>query len=315
MAARPDLLRPAKCYGPSVAQTKGKSHKGKPAAAAKPTAAPKVAKAKPAPPSKPAARTAPTAKAGKPSPVPVPAKPKGPPVKTAITATTARVLKPAKPTRPSLPPPPPGPPPPPPPRDELLAPRDIARLTRYGERFGANKIDVRWLPLQLPVTTSSLAVFDPGAPKSWRVFERPVGTGQFRAMISIARTEDGKERLAAIVVHVGRPPITRWTVAHYKGQKKPKSADQLPKIPVTTGWVALLDASKDSPGALAVPATSAGLTPIEVPLTDGRKALALPCGNGEYAAYWAIDAHDKPICLVLDFDVFTQKDWKARPPS
>ena len=49
-----------------------------------------------------------------------------------------------------------------------------------------------------------------------------------------------------------------------------------------------------------------------VPLTDGRRALALPCDEGEYAAYWAVDAADKPICLVVDFDAFTQKDWKAR---
>ena len=71
------------------------------------------------------------------------------------------VAKPAKPkaakstrapkvTRPSLPLPP-LPPPPPLPRDEMPAPRDVARLTRYGERFGPYKIDVRWLPLQLPV--------------------------------------------------------------------------------------------------------------------------------------------------------------------
>src|SRR5690606_7496145 len=53
-------------------------------------------------------------------------------------------VKPKKATRPSLPLPPP---PPkvetPPVRDEMPAPRDIARLTRYGERFGAHKIDVR----------------------------------------------------------------------------------------------------------------------------------------------------------------------------
>ena len=146
------------------------------------------------------------------------------------------------------------------------------------------------------------------------MFDRPVSAGQFRAMLSIARTEDGKERLAAIVIHVGRPPIARWTVAHYKGQKKPKSADQLPTTPVTTGWIALIDAGKDAPGVVAVPATApAGVQPVEIPLTDGRKALALPCGNGDYTAYWATDATDKPICLVLDFDVFTQKEWKARP--
>jgi hypothetical protein len=144
------------------------------------------------------------------------------------------------------------------------------------------------------------------------VLDRPSGNGAFRAMLSLARTEDNKEKLAAVVIHVGRPPIARWTVAHFRGQKKPKSADQLPRIPVTTGWIALLDAGKDSPGTLAMPA-GLGIQPVEVPLTDGRRALALPCGNGEYAAYWAVDASDKPICIVLDFDVFSQKEWKARP--
>jgi len=229
------------------------------------------------------------------------------PVKKPVTAA-----KKLKATRPSLPLPPP-PPPPPAERDELPAPRDVARLTRYGERFGDRKIDVRWLPLQLPVNSGALAIFDPGAPKTWRVFDRPSGNGQFRAMLSIARTEDNKERLAAIVIHTGRPPIARWTVAHYKGGKKPKSADALPRVPVTSGWIALLDAGKDAPGKLAVPETITGVSPVEVPLTDGRRALALPCGNGEFAAYWAVDATDKPICIVVDFDVFTQKEWKARP--
>lgn len=173
---------------------------------------------------------------------------------------------------------------------------------------------MRWLPIQLPVSGGAIAVLDPAVPKSWRVFDRPVGTGQFRAMLSLARSEDGTERLAAIVIHVGRPPIARWTVAHYKGQKKPKSADQLPRVAVTSGWVALLDAAGESPGVVAVAAPAQpGIQPVEVPLVDGRRALALPCGNGEYAAYWAIDATDKAICLVLDFDVLTQKEWKARP--
>lgn len=221
----------------------------------------------------------------------------------------AVAVKPKKPTRPSLPLPP-APPPPPPPRDELIAPRDIGRLLRYGEQFGAHRIDVRMLPLQLPAASGALAACDPGAPKSFRVYDRPVGGGQFRVMLSVARTGD-KERLAAIVVHVGRPPIAKWTVAHYRGQKRPKSADQLPRVPISDGWLLLLDAGKGSPGAVDVPPL-AGITPIELPLADGRRALALPCGEGDYAAYWAIDAADKPVCLVVDFEVFTQKDWKAK---
>ncbi|NVB78575.1 MAG: hypothetical protein HOV81_09295 [Kofleriaceae bacterium] len=270
-----------------MVKTKGKSPKGK--------AAPRKAVK--------AAKPAKAAKIAKPAKAPKIAKP---------TKLPAVAVKPAKPTKPSLPPPP-APALPPPQRDELAAPRDIARLTRYGERFGANRIDVRWPSIQLPIAAHAIALFDPGVPKSWRVLDRPVGTGQFKPMLSIARTDDGKEKLAALTIHTGRPPIARWTVAHHKGGKKPKSADQLPVISVTTGWLALVDGT-DSPGPVALPAAQ-GITPVEVPLTDGRKVLALPCPNGEYTCYWAVDGADKPICLVVDFDVFTQKDWKTRPPA
>jgi len=218
-------------------------------------------------------------------------------------------------------------------RDEMLATRDIARLLRYGERFGADKIDVRMLPLQLHTGSGSLAVFDPAAPSTWHVFDRPIGSGAFRVMLSVARPDDrtddaggaggapggpgdgaARERLAAVVIHVGRPPIARWTVAHFRGLARPMTADALPRTAATTGWLTLLDAGDGSPGVIALP-PSTGVTPIEVPLTDGRRALALPCGKGEFAAYWAVDAADKPICIVIDLDVFTQKAWKAKPGS
>ncbi len=269
-----------------MAKTKGAVNKAKPAKAAKPT---KPAKAPPPPP---------------------------PPPKPKKLPTVAK--KPAKAGRPSLPLPPP-PPPPPPTRDEFDADRDIGRLLRYGERFGAKKIDVRMLQLALPIASGSLAVCDPGVPKSFKALDRPTGTGIFRVMLSVARTPDkpglpDKEQLAAVVIHVGRPPIAKWTVAHAQGQKKPKSEDQIPTWPVTTGFFALLDAGSGSPGVLAVPPSS-GVNPVEIPLTDGRRVLAFPSGNGEFSAYWAIDAADKPVCLVIDFDVLSQKDWKAKPPS
>ena len=241
-----------------------------------------------------------------PKPTPAPPKPPGKPKLPTVA------VKPKTAGRPSLPLPPP-PPPPPAHRAELVAPRDIGRLLRYGEPFGPHKIDVRMLPIQLPSASGALAVVDPAAPKSWRAFDRPVAPGAFRVMLSVARSGD-KERLAAIVIHVGRPPIERWTVAHYKGQKPPKSADQLPRIETTSGWIVLVDAGAGSPGPIAVPASS-GIQPVEVPLADGRRALALPAGTGEFAAYWAVDATDKPVCLVVDFEVFSQKDWKAKPTS
>src|SRR6478735_7202610 len=122
--------RMGKCYGAPVAKTKGKSR----AAVKSVKAAAKKAKAV------------------------VVVEKVAPKIKTTILKaketvdkktgkTFVRAIKPAKATKPSQPPPPPGPPPPPPPRSELTSMRDIARLTRYGERFGANKIDVRWLPI------------------------------------------------------------------------------------------------------------------------------------------------------------------------
>lgn len=250
-----------------------------------------------------------SAKAVKPAPKPATKPAKALPSKRASTPAITRAVKPARASKPSLPLPPP-PPAPPSVRDELAAPRDIARLLRYGERFGDKKIDIRMLPLQLPVPSGLLAICDPAAPKSWRVLDRPAAPGTFRVMLAVARGPAGEEELAAVVIHVGRPPIERWTVAHPRG-KKPKTFEDVPRWDVGSGWISVVDAGSDgtAPGPLAVPASS-GVNPVEIPLTDGRRALALPCGKGSYVAYWAIDAADKPVCLVLDFDVFTQKEWK-----
>lgn len=242
----------------------------------------------------------------------------------------AIAIKPKKASAPSLPLPPP-PPPPPAHRDEMIAPRDIGRLLRYGEQFGPHRIDVRMLPIQLPAASGALAVMDPLVPKSFRTYDRPVVAGQFRVMLSIAKTSDksgNKERLAAIVIHVGRPPIAKWTVAHFAKQKMPKSPDDLPRVDVTGDYVVLLDAGKGAPGPIAVSAPAPApppafntpgpaplppsIAPVEIPLTDGRRALALASGDGSFAAYWGVDAEDKAVCLVLDFETFTQKDWKAK---
>lgn len=246
--------------------------------------------------------------ASKPKPKPK-AKPKPKPKPTAKPKARASKPKTPRPTRPSLPLPPP-PPAPPPPRAELAAPRDIGRLLRYGERFGARRIDVRMLPVQLPVASGSIGLADTATPKTWRVLDRPTGAGSFRVMLSIVR-DGARDQLAAVVIHVGRPPIVRWTVAHWKGTRPPRSADDLPRIAVTSGWLAVVDAGAGAPGAVAVPAAE-GAVPIDLGLGDGRRALAVPCA-GELVAYWGIDAADKPVCLVLDLEALSAKDWKAKP--
>jgi putative endonuclease len=224
----------------------------------------------------------------------------------ALSKTTTMMSAPVPMPRPAAPPAP---------RDELPAPRDVARLLRYGERFGEHRIDSRMLGVQLPATVGTLAVFDPAVPKSWRAFDRPIGAGQFRVMLSVAKKGEA-EQLAAIVIHVGRPPIARWTVAHYRGSKKPKSAEALPRVPITSGWLALVDGGDPSaPIAPPVAGAAAGLNPVELALVDGRRALAFPCTPGEHAAYWGIDAADKPVCLVIELDIFKLKEWKLAKPG
>jgi hypothetical protein len=229
-----------------------------------------------------------------------------------------------KPTAPSQPLPPP-PPPPPAQRLEASAPRDIGRLLRYGEKFGANKIDVQMLPLQLAVPSGAVALMDAAAPKSFRVFDRTTGAGAFRVMLSFVRAPDGAARLAAFAIHTGRPPIARWTVAHELGKKPPKTPDDIAPLEIASGHAILVDAKGGSPGAVAVhsappattgaatsgPAATALLSPHEILLPDGRRALAFPVG-GEVTAYWGVDAADKPVCLVVDCDAISAKDWRAR---
>ncbi|MFT3694807.1 MAG: hypothetical protein QM831_16785 [Kofleriaceae bacterium] len=199
----------------------------------------------------------------------------------------------------------PAPPPAPAKRDEWPPAKDVGRLIRYGEKFGALKIETKMREQPLPITSGAIAIFDPADKKSWKVIDRPIGVGQFRSMVSVIG-----DRTIAITVHCGRPPIDHWAVAHYKG-KKPKSADEA-SVASSTGWIAICEATGGSPGVLALPdAKGAAIT--EVPLTDGRKALAIPCAKSDISAYWAVDATDKPICFVIDCDALTQKDWKAKP--
>jgi hypothetical protein len=205
-------------------------------------------------------------------------------------------------------------------RRELPALRDVSRLLRYGERFGAHKIEVRWLANPLPLPSGGFAIVDPAVKKSQRVLERNIAAGNFRCMLAIA--VDGKEsanaggRLAAAVFHCGRPPISRWTVAHFAGTKPPAAGAALPCVVSTSGWVALQDAKStaafDDPTALPPPQSASGNMSIERRAGDATPAIAFAVKPGEYTAYWAVDEHDKAVCLVIDFDLFTQKDWKSK---
>jgi hypothetical protein len=218
---------------------------------------------------------------------------------------------------------------PPSPAGELGAVRDVGRLLRHGEAFGDHKIEIRHLPSPVVVTSGRIAVADPLTPASGRVLARQVPHGRFRVMLGIA-TIDGEQRIAAAVMHVGRPPIARWVIAHFEGQKPPKSADQLPVFGVDAGTAAFMDALvlealRAAPDE-AEPPVQAALVPqltatpsaantgqwIADPIS-GRNLVAFTSGwgDGTYASYWALDGAGQPVCLVTDFDLFTKGEWKV----
>ena len=119
-----------------------------------------------------------------------------------------------------------------------------------------------------------------------------------------------------MILHCGRPPIARWTVAHFAGTKPPTEAAQLPSVVSASGWFAVQDAATTAavtdPAALPPPVFAPNAMAVER-RAGNDVAFAFPVGAGAYTAYWGIDAHDKAVCLVIDFDVFTQKDWRAKP--
>jgi hypothetical protein len=234
-------------------------------------------------------------------------------------AATEPPIRPVRPgSRAPAPPPQPAPPPVPAPvvpvrvvpdgpTGELAPARDVSRLLRHGEQFGAHRIEIRHLPTPVVVTSGRIAVADPRAPKGGKVLARKVAAGRFRVMLGVARV-DGEERVAAAVMHVGRPPIARWVIAHFEGGKPPKSAEEPPVFDVGGDTAAFMDALVlDELRALDDPSTFAPDPAAERNLV----AFASGWGDGAYASYWALDAAGHPVCLVTDFDLFTKAEWKV----
>jgi hypothetical protein len=147
------------------------------------------------------------------------------------------------------------------------------------------------------------------------VLDRKVTPGTFRCMLAVAVGGD-KEKLAAVVFHCGRPPIARWTVAHFAGSKPLVVNAALPTVTSTSGWLAVQDATctaaVDDAAVLPAPIFSATAMSVERRTAAGV-AVAFPVKPGDYTAYWGVDEHDKAVCLVVDFDVFSQKDWRSKP--
>ena len=173
------------------------------------------------------------------------------------------------------------------------------------------KIDVRWLPLQLPVASGALGVSIPAVAEELARVRSP---GRQRSVPRDAVDRAHRRRQGAPRrdrIHVGRPPIARWTVAHFKGRRR-RSRRPAAARRGDDAAGSRCSMRHDRPARRGAAGDDRGPRRSRCRSPTAARALALPCGNGEYAALLGGRRADKPICLVVDFDVFTQKEWKAR---
>ncbi|MEZ4367473.1 MAG: DUF4241 domain-containing protein [Kofleriaceae bacterium] len=333
-----------------MAKPKQKTKAGRATATAKKPAAKKPSVKKPAakkPAAKPAAakrpaavkqatgRGAPTVLARKPSadrlaqkaqpaaPIYLPPVLRAPPP-TRPVPTRAVVTRPLPPPVRTAPPPPVRVLPPAPTK-ELDAERPVARLLQHGEVMGKHRLETRHLPTPLALPTGRVALGDALSP-DLRVLERRLPPGRYRLMVSVAG-DGAEQRLAAIVMYCGRPPIARWVHAHLEGKRPPKAAADAPTFAAST--FGLCDASAidrvkptlrdaTAPGRVAL---DAALAPIGVGwahawhVFDDATGLALAAfasskGPRTHAAYWGLDPAGQPVCLVIDAGLLAAGDWK-----
>ena len=263
---------------------------------------------------KAAAKKSTTKKAAAKKPAAKPAKAKKPVAPTLSITLDSRGL--AVVVNPNAPKPKPvvvAPPPPPVrlvpegPDKELTAERDVARMLRYGEMFGAHRIEIEHSPTPVAMPTGTIALADvPTLITAKRATEtvlaRRVAKNSFRVMHSLVKT-GGVSRIVAAVMYVGRPPIARWVFAHAEGKRPPKTIAEAPSIEATN--IAITDASlveKLKTGARMSPPDLTGA----VALTVGDKPAAV-------TPYWGLSPEGTPVCLLLDFNAFTASEWRVAP--
>lgn len=287
---------------------------------AKKKAAP-AAKQKAAPAAKKAAKAAPTKKAA--------------PVKKAPAKKIAK----AAPAKKAAPPPPAAPRKTTLRRDKLILTaepiieRDRLRLLRDGERFGTGQLALHEVG-QLALTSGVIVTVDPflvdGAPLT-----RKVAPGTYPVTLSVATFNDPKgdhdQRVAAAWVRFRQGQPVRWEVATFAGAPRSKQGGE-PGYPVDAGTGAFLDAATQAtiqaePSAWPTPSFKALEKQL---LTDNYRhtwgwanyqpdpaspgnciAFSAGWGDGVFASYWGLDDSGEPVCLLTDFETFTDEDWSV----
>ncbi len=138
--------------------------------------------------------------------------------------------------------------------------------------------------------------------------------------------DDQRVAAATVRFHAGTP--VRWEVAHLAGTPRKKGTD--PGYPVDALTGSFMDTAtqaliKAEPGGWPTPSYKALEKQL---LTDNYRhswgwasyhpdpsahgncvAFSSGWGDGVYSSYWGLDEAGEPLCLLTDFDVFTDEDW------
>lgn len=198
----------------------------------------------------------------------------------------------------------------------------------FGDAFieGARFADERGVPIamsgcivgELRVPSGRIAVGDPfttsfGGPPP--VLARRAPKGRFPVELAIARFENGDARVACARVRFAGDgaPAVRWEPAGFEGDAPPEG-DAIPGYGVDAGMGCFFDAEA-AKGDLDEETTEAWLAACDTSSVDTFTShvadvgdanvvmFSSGWGDGFYASFWGLDAHDGLVELVTDFEI------------
>jgi hypothetical protein len=201
------------------------------------------------------------------------------------------------------------------------------RLLVDGEKFGSATLALHTVAdLELP--TGEIVTCDPflvdGA-----ALARKVEPGAYPVTLSVASFGDDQRVVAASVRFRSGAPV-RWEAAAFAGVARKKGGEPGYPVDALTGAfmdVATQETIKAEPGGWPTPSFKALEQQL---LTDHYRpnwgwatyhpdpaargncvAFSSGWGDGVYSSYWGLDEAGEPLCLLTDFEAFTDEDWSA----
>lgn len=185
----------------------------------------------------------------------------------------------------------------------------------------------------LEVPTGSIVATDPLVVPDWAAFQRTIKPGRYPVVLFQAQNRNA---LAMLRIAPGIP--VHWEIATIAGQEASTLKDnEIFGYPVDAGTGAFFDKSAwplmqererleraDNPNysnyyddvlAVDYPGEKDGEYVMHKPLAGSPINVAVfssGWGDGFYASYWGLDAENRPLLLITDFDVVANADGRQQ---